>query len=99
MKLKPFAGKLKVWQQRLSTYVSMVNFVMILYLFIIENNWIEWYYWVVLSFLGITSLVFIDTKYIMPSSFAYTFKKNPEFQALRKEVKEVKRLLEELKNE
>lgn len=31
------AGKLKVWQMRLASYIAIVNFVMIFYLYIIES--------------------------------------------------------------
>ena len=68
VKVVNLAGKLKVWQSRLGTYISMVNFVMII------------------VSIGILSIVFIDTKFIMPSALGYTFGKNPRFVRLGKNI-------------
>lgn len=80
-------GKLKVWQTRLSGYISLVNFVMLFYLYIIEAPMgFEWYHWAILIATGIILLIFIDTKFIMPQAFGYTFSKNPGMQKLKKQT-------------
>lgn len=82
-------GKMKVWQTRLAGYISLVNFVMIFYLYIIESPMgFEWYHWAFLIVVGVTTIVFIDTKFIMPQAFGYTFSKNPGLQKLKKQSQE-----------
>ena len=86
-------GKIKMWQQRLSTYVALINFVMIFYLFITENKWVPWYVWVfMLGFLTF-SLVLVDTLYIMPDQLAYSSRKNPEWCRM---IQNQKRIMEAL---
>ncbi len=89
------AGKVKVWQMRLASYVAIVNFVMIFYLYILESPMgFEWYHWLVLIVGGIIVIVFIDTKFILPSSQVYTFNKNPEFVKLKEQVHKNKVMLD-----
>lgn len=83
-------GRLKVWQSRLSTYVGMVNFVMIFYLYIIESPMgLEWYHWAVIIASCIISIVFIDTKIIMPYALGYSFEKNPEWKKMKRNQKRI----------
>lgn len=86
-------GKMKVWQQRLATYVGMLNFAMLFYLFIIENKWLSWYVWLVIVTTGIIALVVVDTKFIMPHSLAYNFEKNREWNRLMDEIDELKEMI------
>jgi hypothetical protein len=86
-------GKMKVWQQRLATYVGMLNFAMLFYLFIIENKWMAWYVWLVIVTTGIVTLVVVDTKIIMPHSLAYNFEKNREWNRLMDEIEELKEMI------
>jgi len=89
------AGKLKVWQMRLASYIAIVNFVMIFYLYIIESPMgFEWYHWAIIIVTGITVIVFIDTKFILPSSQVYTFNKNPQMVKLKEQVNKNKVMLE-----
>ena len=72
-------GRVKVWQQRLASYVSMVSFGMVFYLYIIESPMgLQWYHWLTIVITGILAIVYIDTVFIYPASLEYTFKKNPE---------------------
>ena len=92
--LKGALGTVKIWQSRLSGYVSMVNFEMILYLYIIESPFgMEWYHWVLLIGICCTTIVFIDIKYIFPSAQQYTFYKNPGWMSIKKQTKENERKL------
>ena len=86
-------GKMKVWQQRLATYVGMLNFAMLFYLFIIENKWLSWYVWLVIVTTGIIALVVVDTKIIMPHALAYNFEKNREWNRLMDEIEELKEMI------
>jgi len=95
MKVTKLFGKAKVMQQRLSTYVSMVNFIMVFYLYIIESPMgLEWYHWLTIIGFGVFFIVYIDTMFIMPHAFGYQFEKNPEFQELKQDVKEIKERLQ-----
>ena len=86
MEISKTIGKVKVWQTRLSGYISLINFVMIFYLYIIESPMgLEWYHWAIIIAIGIITIVFFDTKFIMPQSFGYTFSKNPGMQKLKKQ--------------
>lgn len=101
------AGKIKVWQIRLAGYISLVNFIMIFYLYIVESPLgLEWYHWASIIILGCTIIIFIDIRYIFPASQEYIFNKNPSFKKLKKTVednqkmlKNIITLLEEDKNE
>jgi len=78
-------GILKVWQSRIASYISIINFIMIFYLYIIESPMgFQWYHWAILIVVGVTTIIFIDVKFIMPQSFGYTFSKNPGMQKLNK---------------
>jgi len=81
-------GAFKVWQTRLAGYIAMINFVMLFYLFIGENSWFEWYYWVLLIVITCSSIIFIDIKFVYPNVLSYTFVKNPEFMKLKRQTKE-----------
>lgn len=95
-KISETLGKLKVWQSRLSGYISMINFFMIFYLYIIESPMgLLWYHWALLIIVMVISIVFVDTKFIMPQSFGYTFSKNPGYQEMKKDLKEIKKMLQE----
>jgi len=106
MNLSRKLGQIKVWQQRLSTYMSMINFFMIFYLYIIESPMgLPWYLWAFVISSSIVIVVYVDTAYIMPHSFAYQFEKNLEWiemkneiKLLRKELKEIKELIKHDEN-
>jgi hypothetical protein len=99
-KIIKWAGAVKVMQQRLSSYVSLVNFLLLFYLFIIENPFgYDWYYWAVFLLFVNLSLVIIDTKLIMPSAFHYTFVKNPGLVELDNQVKENSKKLDKIMEE
>lgn len=91
------AGKLKVWQNRLASYISVVNFVMIFYLYILENPLgLEWWEWAIVIVGSIVSIIFIDIKFIMPSAQSYTFDKNPPMVSLKKKVEKNSERLDEI---
>lgn len=82
-------GKLKVWQLRLASYISMVNFIMILYLYILESPLgIQWYHWVIVIVFGIVVVMSLDILYVFPETQRYTWIKNPEYLELKQEIKD-----------
>lgn len=82
-------GKLKMWQTRLATYISMVNFAMIFYLFIAENKWFEWYIWTFIIMLSVLVIVVFDTVNVMPKQLRYSFLKNPEWLKMKRNQKRI----------
>ena len=82
-------GMIKVWQQRLATYISMINFIMIFYLYIVQSPMgLEWYHWFLIISISICVVLFFDIKYIFPNTQLYTFKKNPGWTAIKRQVDE-----------
>jgi len=97
MKKAKVLGMIKVWQQRLTTYISLVNFFMIFYLFIIESpRGLEWYHWFILISCAIIIILYFDVKYIFPNTQLYTFKKNPGMMMLNEKIDNNTAKLEEV---
>lgn len=90
-KIKVWLGKFKTWQMRLATYVSMVQFIMVFYIFIIESPMgLLWYHWFVLILCGISILMFIDIRFIMPYNLDYTFAKTPKLAKMGRDIEIIK---------
>jgi len=82
-------GKLKMWQTRASTYVSVIQFALVFYLFIVQNDWFDWYVWLVLFVISGFLMVFVDTVKVMPEQLAYGFRKNPEWRKMKRNQKRI----------
>lgn len=83
-----------MYLNRLQTYTAMINFIMILYLYIIESPvGIVWYYWVVLMAVICPLIVLIDVKLVYPGTLIYAYDKNPGFKRLEKKVDEIMKKL------
>lgn len=86
-KASKFVGKLKVWQGRLTSYISMVNFFMIFYLYITESPLgFEWYYWFLIIIVACAAIIVIDVIFIFPEVMNYTFGKNINMTKMKKHV-------------
>ena len=93
-----FLGKIKIWQTRLTGYISMINFVMIFYLYIIEAPLdMPWYVWLIVMVSTSLIVLFFDVKFIFPETLKYQFNKNPEYVSLREKMDRIIELLEEQK--
>ncbi len=85
--ISELSGKLKVWQTRAASYIALINFVMIFYLYIIESPMnLDWYHWLLIISIIVITIIFIDTRYIFPHAQSYTFQKNPEMLKLKKQI-------------
>jgi len=83
-------GQLKTWENRLSSYVAIINFAMIFYLYILETPFgLEWYQWLALISVAIVLIIFIDIKFVFPGVLDYTFKKNPEWKRMMRNQKKI----------
>jgi len=95
--ISDFVGKLKAWQQRLSSYVSMISFIMVFYLYIIKSPMgLEWYHWLVIIGVGISFLLFVDIRYIFPSMQKYQGLKHPILMEMYDDIKKIKQQLDSL---
>jgi len=80
-------GRLKIWQARLVSYIAIINFAMIFYLYILESPFgLLWYHWFVLIISVCVSIIFVDVKYIFPGTLQYTFDKSPPMVKLKDAV-------------
>jgi fatty acid desaturase len=71
-------GKLKVWQERASGYLSILNFFMILFLYVMASPLgIAWYWWLIAISVGTVILLFVDITIIFPQAQVYSADKNP----------------------
>jgi preprotein translocase subunit Sss1 len=84
--------KYKVILERIKQYVAWVNFVLILYLFTVES---PLPYWLVIPIAGIGILIIglVDYKIIFPRELGLTASKNPYWQMVLDELKEINRIL------
>ena len=72
-------GKIKAMMDRQRQYISMLNFLMLAYLFFKEVGFQWWYLLVIPVWL---IFVYIDLRYIMPSEYNYVWGKNPAYKRL-----------------
>jgi len=75
-------GKFKTWQMRLQSYISLITFFMIFYVFIQENKWLEWYVWLTVFVIVIGFIIYLDVTYIFPAQLNYTFNKTGKFREI-----------------
>ena len=80
-------ARLQTWWTRLASYVSMVNFTMIFYLYILESPMgLQWYHWFILVASLFSVIIFVDVKYIFPGTLQYIFNKSPPMVKLKDAV-------------
>jgi len=88
-------GKYRVWLNRLQTYMSLINFSMLLYLYMVEAPMgLEWYIWIVIMCVTLPLLIVFDVRFVYPSTLKYSYGKNPGFQRLEKKVDMIMKKLE-----
>ena len=97
MKMGLLGGKIKIWMQRLQTYVSLINFFLIFYVFIQDNDWFTWNQWLLIIVVVSVSVLVVDVHFIMPNSLAYQWDKNKSFRRLERKVDELKEMIVSLK--
>ena len=92
-----FVGKIKTWLQRLQTYMSIINFILLFYLFIQENTWFHWYEWLIIIVVVCAVTLFVDIRHVMGNALGYQWDKNKSFKRLERKVDTILRQLEEQK--
>lgn len=100
MTYRDLLGKAKVWQMRLASYVAMINFVMIFYLYIIESPLgFPWYTWLVVILGVVSVVVFVDTALILPASQNYLWDKTPQWREFYSQWKSVYPVLKKMEDD
>ncbi len=85
-----FLINLKLMWERSKMYISAVQFVFIVYLFILQSEW-NFYSTVLLIALIMTPLTIIDFKWIYPAEQRRVSEKNPILMEIRSDIKELKK--------
>ena len=89
-------GIYKMWITRLQTYLALIQFAMLLYLYIIEEPLgVQWYYWIIVVILFSITTLIVDIKYVFPGSQAYGFIKNPRWIEMEQKIEHIIEILEE----
>ena len=87
-------GKYKTWLNRVQSYIAPLNFVMILYLYIVQQPLdMPWYLWVVVLVFFLSALLIFDVLFVFPSESQYIWRVNPDWRELRQDIKEIKESL------
>ncbi len=88
-------GRYRMYLNRLQTYVAMVNFAMILYLYMRESPLgVEWYWWITIMSITFPIIILFDVKVMYPGTLIYAYEKNPGFQKLEKKINKIMDKLE-----
>lgn len=81
-----FIGKIKAHFDRQRAYLAIINFAILVYLFVDKRGWSYWY---LVAIPIICLLVYFDAKYIMPDEFEYLHLKSPVLkEILEKSLRE-----------
>ena len=93
-------GRYKTWFSRLQSYTSSLSFIMVLYLYIIEEPMgLRWQYWVVILILFLVVILVADIVFIYPSEQEYMSKKNPEWVDMHNDIHMILRHLDDDKGD
>jgi hypothetical protein len=90
-------GIYHTWIVRIGSYLSPINFVLILYTFINQSPLgLPKIYWLVLVCVGLPLLLIVDVVFVFPSDLRYSFVKNPEMIDITSTLKVINDKLDEL---
>lgn len=76
-------GKYKAIFDREMNYLSKLNFIMILYIFIEKVTWHWWYLLLIPAYIV---WVYIDLRFIMPDEFDYLHGKSPFLKQMQRSI-------------
>jgi len=89
-------GRFRTWITRLGGYLSILNFGMILYKFVLDDPLgINKEMWILLAVVGVPMIMLFDVIIMMPSELRYSYDKNKRFIDLEKKIDRVLELLGE----
>jgi len=91
-------GKYKMLLSRLTGYVGLASFTMVLYLFVKgEPLGITWIIWVILIIISFVLLLIFDFKYIFKKEADFGFENTPRLVEMESKVEKILSILEEKK--
>ena len=91
-------GKIKTWQNRMSTYTQLISLFMMFYIFIQNNKWFSWYWWIFIFVFSLSVVLHYDIKHIFGEQQDYAFDKSKRFTGLRKTVNSNSKKLDRILN-
>jgi len=93
--MKMRLGKLKAMQIRAVGYLSIVNFIMIFYLYVTsEPLGVRWYYWAVIIFFVVLVILYIDDRYLLSQESGYLWDKIPGAKETQENVRWIRERIE-----
>ena len=88
-------GKIKAMQIRAVGYLSIINFIMIFYLYIVsEPLGLKWYYWAVIIFSAIICVLYVDDHFLLSQESGYLWDKIPGAKETQENVRWIRERLE-----
>ena len=85
-----FLGKIRVWMDRAVGYLSLLNFLMLLYIYVSGSPMgFSWYYWVVAIVVAVIAIIFIDIRFIYPTAQSYVYDLNPQWVEMMDRLKKI----------
>jgi hypothetical protein len=78
---KGHAGTVKFLLERMKNYISLLQFIMVLWLFVADIN-INPYLMIVLVAISMIVLVFADYKFVVEGEYSKIWEKNPKVDEL-----------------
>jgi hypothetical protein len=80
-------GIIKFQLGQLQGYLGIMSFMGVIYLVIQNNSYLDWYHVLAFLFIGIPVLLWFNMKYVYPSHQDYMYKKSPEWNKMRNEIR------------
>lgn len=70
-------------QVRISSYLALINFLMVLYLYVIKDPMgLPWYSWILIITSVICLVMFLDNRLLLASETYYLNSKNPQINEI-----------------
>lgn len=86
-------GKYKTWYARGTAYIGVATFAMMVYNTVHINPDLIWY--LPVGLFGLLAFLVYDIKVVMPQEMDYNQEKTPLFMELVRDVREIKKTLQE----
>jgi hypothetical protein len=94
IKMKEYLKGWKFWAERARGYALWVQAILIIDIWLRTSSFFSWPIVVAILTPITVIIMYLDYKFIYPGEAASSWKANPEWMALRQEVRELKELIE-----
>ena len=96
---KSNVGRFRIWIIRVGSYLSPINFLLILYGFAKnEPLGVNFWLWMMVCIIGVFGLLIFDTIVMFPSELHYSYMKNPGMRNLEHKINIIIENQNDLKN-